>query len=428
MSDDSKLPRGRLARLAALASLGARAGVGLVRDASGEIAAKQTAEVLGKMRGLAAKAGQMASYVDGVVPEGKREAFEQALTKLRNATPSSPFSEVRATLEADLGAPLESLFSEFEERPLASASIGQVHRAVVRGAGGDDGLEVAVKVQHAGIAEAVESDLASAGTLGSVQGMLLGRHLRVDRVVDEIQRIFRAELDYRAEAAHQQWFADYHAGDARIHVPRVVAARSGPRVLTSELVRGRSFDEACTAPEAERRAWAETMWRFVFRGLLIGGRFNADPHPGNYFFHDDGRVTFLDFGCIVVSPEERRRHACGAHRGAVDRDHARFRESVRGLLGLKGGAFEEAALAYVERAYAPMFESPYRITRPYAASLVSGMVDTAQVARRTKGDDFAPMPEGMAFMNRLQFGFYSVLARLDCTVDYAAIEREFLPP
>jgi hypothetical protein len=162
--------------------------------------------------------------------------------------------------------------------------------------------------------------------------------------------------------------------------------------------------------------------------LLIGGRFNADPHPGNYFFHDDGRVTFLDFGCIVVSPEERRRHACGAHRGAVDRDHARFRESVRGLLGLKGGAFEEAALAYVERAYAPMFESPYRITRPYAASLVSGMVDTAQVARRTKGDDFAPMPEGMAFMNRLQFGFYSVLARLDCTVDYAAIEREFLPP
>jgi predicted unusual protein kinase regulating ubiquinone biosynthesis (AarF/ABC1/UbiB family) len=424
--DDPKLPQGRLSRFAKLAALGAKAGTNLLRDKTGELAAKQTAEVLGSMRGLAAKAGQMASYVDGVVPPGQREAFEGALAKLRNATPKSSYADVKRIVETDLGAPLDTLFAEFDETPLASASIGQVHRAVVRGIDAARDLEVAVKVQHAGIHEAVESDLANASSLGILKGVMLGKQFKIDRVIDEVKRTFRAELDYRNEATHQRWFTEFHADDPKVHIPRVVAERSSARVLTTELIRGKSFEEACALPEHDRAKYAETMWRFVFRGLLVGGRFNADPHPGNYFFHDDGRVTFLDFGCVVTSPDVRMRSARAAHRGAIDGDREAFRAGIRTLLELRGGAYEDTALSYVERAYAPMFESPYRITREYAGSMVAGMVETAQSARKTERSEFVPMPEGMVFMNRLQFGFYSVLARLDCAVDYAGIEREFL--
>jgi len=424
--DDPKLPQGRLSRFAKLAALGAKAGANLLRDASGELAAKQTAEVLGSMRGLAAKAGQMASYVDGVVPAGQRDAFEAALSKLRNATPSSSYADVRNIVEADLGAPIDQLFAEFDETPIASASIGQVHRAVLRDVDGLDGLEVAVKVQHAGIHEAVESDLANASSLGVMKSVMLGKHFKVERAIAEVKRTFRAELDYRAEAENQAWFTRFHADEPRIHIPAVVRERSGPRVFTSEFVRGKSFEEACALPEQERAAYAATMWRFVFRGLLVGGRFNADPHPGNYFFHDDGRVTFLDFGCVVTSPDQRRRFARDAHLGAIARDREAFRRSARLMLELKGGNFEEVVLGYLERAYAPLFSSPYRVTREFAGGMVSGLVDAASIGRKTKVSEFAPMPDGMVFMNRLQFGFYSVLARLDCAVDYAGLERSFL--
>ena len=92
--------------------------------------------------------------------------------------------------------------------------------------------------------------------------------------------------------------ARVHVGDLTVRIPIVVPSRSGKCVLTTELVRGLTFDEACAAPEEQRRAWAETLWRFVFKGNLFGGHFNADPHPGNYIFHDGGAVTFLDYGCV----------------------------------------------------------------------------------------------------------------------------------
>src|SRR4051794_17883057 len=162
---EKKVPGGRLGRMARLAKLGLQAGAGamLGRD-DGKGAADRAADVLGTMRGLAAKMGQMASYVDGLVPESKRDAFEASLKILRTQAPRSSSAQIRNVVETELGAPIDTLFAEFDDDPIASASIGQVHRARLH----EDvhgGMEVAVKVQHPGIRKAVDSDLANAGIL-----------------------------------------------------------------------------------------------------------------------------------------------------------------------------------------------------------------------------------------------------------------------
>ena len=155
--------------------------------------------------------------------------------------------------------------------------------------------------------------------------------------------------------------------------------------------------------------------------------FNADPHPGNYLFQNDGRIAFLDYGCVQVIPARRRPQAQALHRAAVARDEAEFARCVSLLLDARPGRMETQARAYSRLCFNPLFESPYRITRAYAASLVEGMKSMAMEARKLPEAEVFTMPGEMLFMNRLQFGFYSVLARLDVEIDYAEVESRFLP-
>ena len=420
MAEEKKIPAGRLGRFVRMAGLGARTGASLLLSKDGAGAAQQAAEVLGTIRGLAAKVGQMASYIDGVVPEGQREAYESALRGLRAAAPTSSPAAIRAVVEEDLGAPIDQLFATWEVEPFASASIGQVHRATRA-----DGRAVAVKVQHPGIQKAVESDLENAGMIEGMVGALGPRAMNSKAMLDEIKARFREELDYELEADRQRQFQRLHEGDPHIRIPDVFADRSTRRVLTTELVAGQSFEEACEAGEAARRRHAETLWRFVFKGNLVGGMFNADPHPGNYLFQEDGRIAFLDFGCVQPLEGDRLEHARVLHRAALRHDEREFRRMAAVILETRGGLYEEMATAYSRRCFEPIFQAPYRITRGYVASLVDGVKDLKQTLFRKDGG-FVPLPPGMLFMNRLQFGFYSVLARLDVDVDYAAVEAAFL--
>ncbi|MBK8261605.1 MAG: AarF/ABC1/UbiB kinase family protein [Nannocystis sp.] len=421
MADDRNLPTGRLGRLARLAGVGARAGASLILGRGDDEAALHAAEVLGTLRGLAAKLGQMVSYVDGLVPEEQRGSYERAMGRLQAATATSSPAAIAQLLTQELGAPPERLFAEWDPAPIASASIGQVHRARL-----EDGREVAVKVQHPGIARALESDLLNAGVLEGAIGLLGMRRLGTERMLEELRARFREELDYTLEAARQRLFSQVHAGDPAIKIPEVIDHRSSGRVLTTELVRGLTLDEAARQSEAERAAWCRTLWRFVYKATIVGGAFNADPHPGNYFFGPAGQVTFIDFGCVQLAEPGRQELARALHRAAADGDDPAFERAGAAMLRARGGEYEVMAVDYLRRAFEPQRRSPFRITRAYTAGLVDQMKRIALASKRLRDGSFVPMPPGVFFMNRLQFGFYSVLARLDAEVDYAAVEREFL--
>lgn len=419
MRSDGRVPVGRLSRLAHFARMGTEAGAKLLFSSDASAAAERAAETFGALRGLAAKLGQMASYVDGLVPEAYEKPFEEALRELRARAPRSPAPAVHALIEAELGAPLERLFAEWEEEPFASASIGQVHRATL-----PDGRRIAVKVQHPGIEQALENDLANGAVLSRVASLLAPSGLEADRLYAEVASHFRGELDYAQEASWQERFAALHRDDAHVRVPRIIRERSSKRVLASELMTGNDLEAAMRRPENERRSYAETLWRFVYRSILKGGLFNADPHPGNYLFSGD-RVVFLDFGCVQELTPEVQRHSQNAHRSALARDERAFARHSAALIGARGGPYEEAFVGYLRRAVAPVFESPYRITRGYVRELVSGLHDLKQRAF-AKNSRFVALPESTVLLNRLQLGFFSVLARLDVEVDYAALERSFL--
>jgi predicted unusual protein kinase regulating ubiquinone biosynthesis (AarF/ABC1/UbiB family) len=208
-------------------------------------------------------------------------------------------------------------------------------------------------------------------------------------------------------------------------VPEVISSRSSRRVLTTAMAEGCSLEEAATRSEDERRRHAETLWRFVFKGNLVAGMFNADPHPGNYLFGTEGRVTFLDFGCVQPIDPARLPAARGMHKAAIAKDERTFAEQASILLGLRGGEYGARAVAYSRRCFDPVFLSPFRITREYTTGLVKEIQDLKR-SMFAKDKSFVMLPPSMLLLNRLQFGFYSVLSKLDVTADYAGVERAFL--
>lgn len=414
------IPEGRFARFSRLATAGARMGASfLSKDATDSASA--VAASLGNLRGLAAKLGQMASYVDGVVPEAQREAYEKAMVGLQRAAPKSDPGEIKAALQKAFGKPVEELFARFDEEPIASASIGQVHRAKLH-----DGREVAVKIQHPGIVKAMESDLGNADLLEVFLRPIGAGRLKIKDQIATLRERFLEELDYELEAKRLRAFAHIHAGDPKIRIPDVIAERSVRTVLTTTFEPGIHFDEAVNAPAADRVAWAETLWRFVFKGILRGHLFNADPHPGNYLFRENGEVVFLDFGCVQTIEEKHRALAEAMHVAAGERDHATFAKHAFAIAHLPKGPMGDAAVAYSIEAFRPLGETPWHMQRDFVAGLVDRFKAIAQMARKVDADEVATMPSHILFMNRLQFGFYSVLARLDVPVDYAKVEEVFL--
>jgi predicted unusual protein kinase regulating ubiquinone biosynthesis (AarF/ABC1/UbiB family) len=421
VSPVGSVPKGRFGRLARFAMMSGAVATKQLFARDPAKAAAHLAEALGELRGLAAKVGQMASYVDGFVPQAQAETFQAVLRQLQASAPKSPVPAVRELLERELGAPVDRLFARFTSEPFASASIGQVHEAWL-----PDGRHVAVKIQHPGIDKAVEADLANGRTLADFASAFVPENVDPGRLYEELARRFVDELDYTREAAAQERFAYLHAGDPDIRIPAVIRERSSRRVLCMEFIRGESLEHAATWPHQERARIAAILWRFAYKSILVGGVFNADPHPGNYLFQRGGPVTFLDFGCIEELTPHVARWARASHRAALSKNESIFAKNAARLVGAQGGPWEAAFVTYLRQCLTPVFNSPYRITRAFARELVGGLYDLKQHAF-DKGSGFAAVPESTLLLNRLHVGFFSVLARLEVVVDYAAEERKFLP-
>jgi predicted unusual protein kinase regulating ubiquinone biosynthesis (AarF/ABC1/UbiB family) len=255
-------------------------------------AAESLVKVFSGMRGAAMKVGQTLSAVDlGLVPEEVRPQFQEILATLQQSAKPVSFRAVRRVIEEDLGERLSSVFSEFDEVPIAAASIGQVHRATLR----ENGRDVAVKVQYPGIAEAIHADLQNL-RLGLKLLSVIAPGIDTGEIATEIRDRISEELDYELEASNHRTMARIYRGHPFVVVPDVVTSACRERVLVSEFVEGERFAAAKSYSQAARDRIGEILVRFYINGPLRHRLLNGDPHPGNSLFLADGRVAFVDFG------------------------------------------------------------------------------------------------------------------------------------
>jgi predicted unusual protein kinase regulating ubiquinone biosynthesis (AarF/ABC1/UbiB family) len=311
---DNKIPTGRVRRTAKIGGLAAGQALRQAGTLAANVtrspeaksaalerrhieAAEQIVTALGTMKGAAMKIGQVLSFMDpGLIPADYRDEFQARLAALRDAAPIVTFRDMRKVIEAELGENLSDTFAEFDEHPIAAASIGQVYRAQLQ-----DGREVAVKVQYPGIAAAVRADLQNIGMiLRLLKAIAPG--IDVKAVGDEIRLRVEEELDYELEAQNQRTLGRIFRGHPFIVVPNVVTSLSRQRVLVAEFVQGTGFEAIRGYPQEERDRIGEILFRFYFGCLYRHGQFSGDPHPGNSMLLGDGRVAFFDFGLFKRMP------------------------------------------------------------------------------------------------------------------------------
>jgi predicted unusual protein kinase regulating ubiquinone biosynthesis (AarF/ABC1/UbiB family) len=434
------ITRGRLRRAVPLVALSARtageaAVVGLRSKLTGADStefqirtAERYAELLGGSKGALMKAGQMLSVlpVSPAVPAEFQRICQAALTRLHDDAPPMAPELARVVLERELGQRTENAFARFDWNPFAAASIGQVHAAQLH-----DGRAVAVKIQYPGVAAAIKADLKNNELLCAFLGLIF--NLSPTRVSFDVRGAARElsvriteELDYRLEATNQMRFADIYRGHPFIHVPEVIGELCTERVLTQDFVRGKSWDEAVRSEQELRDSWAEAVYRFVFGSNHRFGLFHADPNPGNYLFHDDGSVSFLDFGCVKRFAREQ-----------IETMNAVMRACLRGdVLGtwrasVEGGFFRSSDPVTPEEVFAywrepwefSWAEQPFTITPEYVAKwLERKFSPTGPSANAFR--HITASPE-FSLVGRIELGEASLAAELRATNHWDTIVAEY---
>jgi predicted unusual protein kinase regulating ubiquinone biosynthesis (AarF/ABC1/UbiB family) len=378
--------------------------------------AEDVAVTLGAMKGVLMKLGQMASYVD----DGLSPAVRRTLSRLQDSVPPMSQELAAGVITEELGQPPERVFARWDPEPIAAASIGQVHRAMTH-----DGRAVAVKVQYPGIAESMAADLDNVALLRRMLKVTAPSQ-DVNGLVTELRDRILEELDYRREADNQQRMAAYYDGHPTIHVPGIVGELSARRVVTSELSGGARWAEMTTWSQEERDLAAETIYRFVFRGLYEAHAFNGDPHPGNYLFHGGGRVTFLDFGLVKHFTDEELRPLVAMVRNlCVENDPEAFRRAMEeaGFLVPNAPLSTDVVVDHLAVFYQTVRE-PGRltITGDYASAVVRRFFDL-----RSPVAAYVSVPRSYVILQRINLGLFALLGELNATANWRAIAEEIWP-
>jgi predicted unusual protein kinase regulating ubiquinone biosynthesis (AarF/ABC1/UbiB family) len=385
-------------------------------------AAEQIVDVLGHMKGVAMKVGQIASFIDpaGLPPE-ERERFQAKLAALRDSAPRVDFKEMRKVIEDDLDQRLEDVFDEFEPDAVAAASIGQVYRARMT-----DGRRVAVKVQYPGVGAAVRADLRNIGLLLRA-ARRIAPGLDAKAVAEELRERLTEELDYDHEAEAQRAFARRFRDHPFIVIPQVMTGLSGGRVLVSEWVDGTRFEDVKSLDRAAIDRFAEIVFRFFFGSLYRDGHFSGDPHPGNYLLKEDRRVAFIDFGLTKRIAPEQMEHEKAAIVDSLAGDAPGVRSEMAAL-----GFFapddpevdSNQLLAYVRSFHEWHAEdAPFTFTSSYVTKLIS--TSTPGASNRDLERHLTMPPEALV-ARRLETLVIGVMGQLGATANWHRIMGELL--
>lgn len=365
---------------------------------------------LGELKGVAMKAGQILGYVDTTLPD----EVKALLAVLQTASPASPFEAVEATLRGAFGPRAERLIAAMDRAPVAAASIGQVHRARI------DDVDLAIKVRHPGIEEALRSDFGAASV-----GVVFARAFvpaggeSVRGLVEEAQTAMLEECDLALEASRQEAFGRHLRGHPVLVVPRVERAWCAPSVLATRWTPGLSLDDwlASGPPQAARDRAGAALFELYVGMLYRHGAFHADPHPGNYAFAADGRVIVYDFGCVRSFDAQTVKALSRLSLAAASDDRAEM-ESAFVALGASppaSAAARENLHTLVRGFFAPLGRGRHRVA-PDARR------EAREVLRDKRALVSLSLPGKLLFLLRIRFGLYAVLARMGAEADWGALE------
>lgn len=428
---EESVPQGRVRRVVPLARFAARAAIGHIfaglrqrAGATGAVeqfharSAERYTELLGRCKGALMKAGQIMPMLEtGTLGTGGFAPYHEALGRLLTETPPMHVSLLHKVLNEEVGSPILH-FDQFNDEPLAAASIGQVHRAVLH-----DGRDVAVKIQYPGVARAIRDDLANAELIVTLMRFALaasGMQFDVRLAAAEATARITEELDYRHEADMMGRFAELYRGHPFIRIPQPILSVSSERVLTMSYLDGMDWAAAKHADQGLRNTWVEVIARFHNGNYRHSNFIHADPHPENYRFYPDGGVGFLDFGCVQVVPEGWRRLFVALMRAAIDNRKDEYRQLMIqiGLIQPDTALSANDLDGYMaDLAYQVNLPQPLTFTPEVAAREMRSMFGKKQFALLAH----MTMPPQAVFLPRIQLAFNHLAAGLRATVPVRAI-------
>lgn len=278
----------------------------LVNKATLETTKKATNNIPVRLRrvmenagGSFVKVGQMLSLRSDLIPQEYCDEF----AKLQDSVKPFPFSQVKTILETEYKKHLHEVFKEFEEKPIAAASIGQVHKARLK-----TGELVAVKVQRPDIKKTFEADIDLLHYIAEEAEKYLPelKPFKPKKIVDEFEKYTEKELDYLAEAKNIDVFYEKYKYSPQIKIPRVYWEYTTSKIITMEYIEGRKISEIQELSKEEKKKITLTVYKSFIQQVFEMHTFHADPHPGNILLQKNGKIAFLDFGIVGrLSPDLR---------------------------------------------------------------------------------------------------------------------------
>jgi len=433
--DVADIKRGSAARNAKLASIpvgfAGRAALGFGKRLTGkskdevnaelmEKAANQLFTVLGELKGGAMKVGQALSVMEAAIPEEFGEPYREALTKLQKDAPPLPADKVHRVLDAQLGTKWRQRFTDFNDKPVASASIGQVHKAVW-----SDGREVAVKIQYPGADEALRADLKTLQRMiGVVKQLAPGAD--VQGVVDELIERAEMELDYRLEANNQRAFAKAYQGHPHFLVPHIVA--SAPKVVIQEWIDGTPMAEIIRNGTVEQRdLMGARLLELTFDAPRRLELMHGDAHPGNFMLLDDGRMGVIDFGAVAPLPGGFPIELGMTIRLAREKNYDLLLPTMEKVGFIQKGRqvsvrdIDEMLRQYVE----PVEVEVFHYTRKWLQRMTTSQIDrsVSQIKTARQMD----LPPKLAIPMRVIASVAAILCQLDAHVPIKELSEELIP-
>lgn len=385
-----------------------------------EKAAHQLFTVLGELKGGAMKVGQALSVMEAAIPEEFGEPYREALTKLQKDAPPLAAHKVHTVLDAQLGTKWRSRFSEFDDTPVASASIGQVHKGVWH-----DGREVAVKIQYPGADEALRADLK---TLRRLTGVVkqLAPGVDVQGIVDELISRTEMELDYRLEADNQRTFAKAYQDDPHFLVPHVVA--SAPKVVIQEWIHGTPMAEIIRNGTVEQRDLMGTrLAEFTFDAPLRLEMLHGDAHPGNFMLMSDGRMGVIDFGAVAPLPGGFPIELGMSIRLAREKNYDLLLPTMEKAGFIQKGQqvsvrdIDDMLRQYVE----PVEVEVFHYTRKWLQRMTNRQLDRSVAQIRTARQ--LDLPPRLAIPMRVLASGMAIMCQLDAHIPTRALSEKLVP-